>query len=93
MLMRHIREIIARYRYAFNKRVSDSLYCSTSLSTSCAIPVIRMKRKIWMVETVCFDTFEVEHMWFENEVYLRDYLLILETTGCIYETKEYDIEL
>jgi hypothetical protein len=93
MLMRHIREIIARYRYAFNKSVSDSLYCSTSLSTSCAVPVIRIKRKIWMVETICFDTFQVEHVWFEDEKYFKEYLFILDTTGCIYETKEYEFEL
>lgn len=93
MLIRHIREIIARYRHAFNKSMSDSLYCSTSLSTSCAVPIIRMKRKIWMVETICFDTFEVEHMWFEDQKYFEDYLFILDTTGCIYETKEYEIEL
>jgi hypothetical protein len=93
MLIRHIREIIARYRYAFNKNKSDSLYCSTSLSTSCAVPVIRIKRKIWMVETICFDTFHIDHAWFEDEQQLRDYLFILDTTGCIYEYKEYDIQL
>jgi hypothetical protein len=93
MLIRNIRELFCRYKNIFIKSKLDSLNYSTSINTSCAIPVLRIKRKIWMVETICFDTFQIEHLWFEDEKSFQDYLLILDTTGCIYEIKEYDIEL
>lgn len=93
MLIRKVREFISRYKYAFIKSKIDSLNYSTSINTSCAIPVLRLKRKIWMVETICFDTFHVDRIWFEDEQEFRDYLFILDTTGCIYEFKEYDIQM
>jgi len=92
-MIRQIRELICRYKNIYIKNKINSLNYSTSLSTSCAIPVIRMKRKIWMVETVCFDTLQIEHNWFEDETHLAEYLIILKTLDCLYDIKEYDIEL
>jgi hypothetical protein len=92
-MIRQIRELICRYKNAYIKNKINSLNYSTSLNTSCAIPVIRMKRKIWMVESVCLDTFQIEHNWFENETHLSEHLIILKTLDCLYDIKEYDIEL
>jgi hypothetical protein len=92
-MIRQFKELIIRYKNAYIKNKIDSLNYSTSLVTSCAIPVLRMKRKIWMVESICFDTFHIEHNWFEDETHLAEYLIILKSLNCLYDIKEYDIEL
>lgn len=92
-MIRKLREIILRYRYAYIKSKIDSLNYSTSLSTSCAVPVLRMRRTIWMVQTICIDNFEVEHHWIDNEEHLKNFVTLLDSSYCVYDIKEYSFEL
>ncbi len=92
-MIRKLRELFLIYKHAYLKSKIDSLNYSTSISTSCAIPVLRKKTKIWMVECICFDTFQLEYHWFENEEYLNNFVSILDSLNCLYEIKEYEIQV
>lgn len=92
-MIRKLRELFLRYKQYYIKNKLDSLIYSTSITTSCAIPVLRKKTKIWMVECICLDTFQLEYHWFENNEHLVQFIDILDSLNCLYEIKEYEIQV
>ena len=70
----------------------DKYFYSSSISTSCAIPCLKTRKRIWFVQIYKLNPIEVDTHWFDDEQQLVIYLNILDKLDCFWEIKEYQIE-
>lgn len=70
----------------------DKYFYSSSITTSCAVPSFKIRKRIWFVQIYKFNPIEVDTHWFDDEQQLDIFLSILNKLDCFWEVKEYQIE-
>jgi hypothetical protein len=75
----------------FDSRV-DNYFYSTSITTSCAIPVIRNKRAVWLFQVLHNEDFSISYYWIDNQEEKQLFEQILIDSCEIFVIKEYELK-
>lgn len=91
MIIDKLKQLFFSINYDYRNYKINNCFYSSSLHTSCAIPLYKQEKFIWSVSVFCFESRISEHYWADSEEELENLLQFLELTCYTYRIKCYSI--